>query len=109
MISHIFFQTQFIIVCIHSSQLLFIDCQYPGIFVFAIAFYQFLFLILFSNFYRKSYLKSKKTSPAAVHKNGAAISNGSLKNGCTSNGVHMNGTAVDNSYQNGNANHDKCD
>ncbi|KAK3599820.1 hypothetical protein CHS0354_022386 [Potamilus streckersoni] len=61
--------TQFILVVIHSSQLLFIDCQYPIIFVYWIGLYAFIFLILFADFYRKSY---KKQGASIKHENGAA-------------------------------------
>lgn len=93
--------SQFIIVCIHSSQLLFIECSYPGIFVLAIAFYQFMFLCLFTNFYIKSYMKSNK---------GKGKQNGSIKNGNVSNGHigEVNGhvqKSDSSNYQNGSVHH----
>lgn len=52
---------QFIFVVIHASQLLFIPCNYPIVFAYVIASYSILFLILFSDFFNKTYrMKSQK-------------------------------------------------
>ena len=50
-------QTQFLLVCIHSSQLLFIDCDYPMMFAYWIGLYAIVFLVLFANFYVQAYRK----------------------------------------------------
>lgn len=47
--------TQFLLVCIHTSQLFFIDCNYPIHFAYWIGSYAIFFLILFADFYVKSY------------------------------------------------------
>ncbi|CAF1064931.1 unnamed protein product [Didymodactylos carnosus] len=51
---------QFIMVMIHSSQLLFIKCQYPMLFVYWIGLYAVMFLLFFSDFFIKTYLKPSK-------------------------------------------------
>ncbi|XP_064606884.1 very long chain fatty acid elongase 7-like [Liolophura sinensis] len=60
--------TQFILVVIHSSQLLFIDCNYPMTFVYWIGAYAVIFLVMFINFYRKAYQSSTKNK--VIHENG---------------------------------------
>ncbi|KAK9500528.1 hypothetical protein O3M35_001776 [Rhynocoris fuscipes] len=51
---------QFIIVTVHAFQLLFIDCNYPKIFVWWIGLQAILFLSLFKDFYNQAYKKRKK-------------------------------------------------
>ncbi|KAJ8305286.1 hypothetical protein KUTeg_015831 [Tegillarca granosa] len=63
--------TQFILVTIHSVQLLIIDCAYPKLFVYWIGLYAVVFLVMFVNFYIQAYRKPK------THKAG----NGAVQNG----------------------------
>ncbi|GFO18908.1 elongation of very long chain fatty acids protein [Plakobranchus ocellatus] len=70
--------TQFILVVIHSSQLLIIDCNYPIVFVYWIGLYAVIFLVMFANFYIQAYRK-----PKAPYENGATphqARNGSVTN-----------------------------
>jgi len=73
------FQTQFLLVSIHTSQLFFYsDCNYPMMFGYWIGLYAIIFLVLFADFYIKSYrkqpAKSVKSSMEA-----ASPSNGTKK------------------------------
>lgn len=64
---HIFFcvQVQFVLIFSHQLQVLFRpSCQYPRVFVYWIAMHGFLFLFLFSDFYKARY-KSKKERTTA--------------------------------------------
>ncbi|CAL8108644.1 unnamed protein product [Orchesella dallaii] len=51
---------QFIGIATHSFQLLFIECKYPKAFVWWIGCHGLLFLVLFSKFYRATYLANQK-------------------------------------------------
>ena len=51
-------QVQFILVCTHAGQLLFIECNYPFLFPILIVSYALVFLIMFADFYIKSYKKN---------------------------------------------------
>lgn len=53
---------QFITVITHSLQLLFIECNYPLIFALAIAANSFMMLILFGDFYWKTYSQKKSST-----------------------------------------------
>ncbi|XP_070563176.1 very long chain fatty acid elongase 7-like [Ptychodera flava] len=70
--------TQFALVMIHTSQLLFTDCPYPKGFAFLIFLYAFMFIIMFLNFYRKTYAKKPASKKKLeVHSNGSdAVMNG---------------------------------
>uniref|UniRef100_A0A2C9JHA9 Elongation of very long chain fatty acids protein n=1 Tax=Biomphalaria glabrata TaxID=6526 RepID=A0A2C9JHA9_BIOGL len=68
---------QFIAVTIHSTQLLFIECNYPKIFVYWIGFYAIIFLIMFANFYVQAYLKPKTSVDIRTKK----VMNGTSENG----------------------------
>ncbi|KAG8224018.1 hypothetical protein J437_LFUL001095 [Ladona fulva] len=57
---------QFVLIMAHALQLLVVECDYPRSFVWFISFHGLLFLILFSNFYLRTYAGSKKR--AAVTK-----------------------------------------
>ncbi|GLV46212.1 ELOVL fatty acid elongase 7 [Carabus blaptoides fortunei] len=53
-----FFDTiQFVLVALHSGQLLFIECDYPKSFMYFIGAHAILFYLLFSNFYKQTYTK----------------------------------------------------
>jgi elongation of very long chain fatty acids protein 7 len=59
--------TQFLLVCLHTLQLFFIsDCDYPMMFGYWIGLYAVVFLILFADFYRKSYRKSSEPAAATA-------------------------------------------
>lgn len=57
---------QFILVVLHAFQLLFIDCNYPKVFVWWIGLHGVMFYFLFRNFYNQSY--GKRKSPNALTK-----------------------------------------
>lgn len=78
--------TQFIFVVIHASQLLFIPCNYPKVFAYWIALYALIFLVLFSDYFNKTYrMKSQKSGQHQKHK----ISN-NMKTDCKTNGTSNN-------------------
>lgn len=53
-------QVQFVLIFSHQLQVLFRpSCQYPRVFVYWIAMHGFLFLFLFSDFYKARYSKTK--------------------------------------------------
>jgi hypothetical protein len=91
--------TQFVLVFVHSFQLLFRDCDYPRVFMAYIGFYAVIFLFLFLDFHRKAYSSPKSASassascPSRAQKGDKSGKNGSAP---TSNG-HSNGSipAVD--------------
>ncbi|CAC5408130.1 ELOVL7 [Mytilus coruscus] len=72
--------TQFILVTIHSVQLLFIDCDYPKFFVYLIGLYAVVFMVMFANFYVQTYKKSKP-------KSNGTVTNGTVTNGNVANGI----------------------
>ncbi|XP_050536843.1 elongation of very long chain fatty acids protein-like [Daktulosphaira vitifoliae] len=59
---------QFIMVFVHASQLLFIDCDYPKAFAWIILLHAVMFYFLFSNFYKQSYKKRDDKAKAAQKK-----------------------------------------
>jgi len=52
-------QVQFVVVFLHSSQLLIYECNYPKFIIFLLLINAMYFLYLFAVFYRKTY-RSKK-------------------------------------------------
>ncbi|KAL8596025.1 hypothetical protein ACOMHN_021065 [Nucella lapillus] len=68
--------TQFMLVTVHSAQLLFIDCNYPIFFVYWIGFYAVIFLVMFMHFYIKTYRAKGKTSAKT---SGKPVANGKDK------------------------------
>lgn len=106
---------QFILVMIHSFQLLFVDCNYPRAFVWWIGGHAIMFLMLFADFYRATYVQRrmarlKKQEEAAAngiayHANGTngLQHNGTKQNGTKQNGTKSNGTI---SNSNGHTKHD---
>lgn len=85
---------QFILVMIHSFQLLFIDCNYPRAFVWWIGGHAVMFLFLFADFYRSTYSKRvaarAKRAQEALRNGHAAATNGLYKNA----EVFTNGTST---------------
>ncbi|XP_041358337.1 elongation of very long chain fatty acids protein 7-like [Gigantopelta aegis] len=64
---------QFICVVIHTAQLLFIECNYPKTFVYIIGSYAFVFLVMFADFYFKTYKAKRSETQKSTHiKNGTA-------------------------------------
>ncbi|KAF5284336.1 hypothetical protein FQA39_LY04629 [Lamprigera yunnana] len=62
---------QFVLVMLHAFQLFFIDCNYPKAFAWWIGLHAGLFYFLFSDFYKNTYIKKKK-SKTRVEKNGVS-------------------------------------
>lgn len=82
------FQTQFIIVTLHSVQLLFIECSYPKLFVYWIGLYAVVFMAMFANFYRQAYKKPKSDSGKVTNDSGKVSNDsGKVSNGAVTNGV----------------------
>jgi hypothetical protein len=63
---------QFILIAAHAFQLLFTSCNYPIAFVWWIGCHGLLFLILFSNFYKRSY-KMEQRQRSGVEKRSLGI------------------------------------
>ncbi|CAH1707654.1 elongation of very long chain fatty acids protein-like [Aphis gossypii] len=59
---------QFIMVFIHASQLLFIECDYPKAFAWIILLHAVMFYFLFYNFYQQSYKKREDKKKVAQQK-----------------------------------------
>jgi elongation of very long chain fatty acids protein 7 len=55
-------QVQFVLVIIHSLQLLFIDCNYPKAFVWLIVLQAVIFFSLFADFYKQAYKKKQAST-----------------------------------------------
>lgn len=73
---------QFVMIFTHQLQVLFRpSCQYPRIFVIWIAMHGFLFLFLFSDFYKAQYIKPEKKAKAATGLCMAIDENSSAQNG----------------------------
>ncbi|XP_076354862.1 very long chain fatty acid elongase 7-like isoform X2 [Tachypleus tridentatus] len=80
---------QFVVAFIHGLLPLYLDCDFPPGFVYVIIGNAALFLVMFSNFYRKSYRKTNtKTVKINAQSNGQYICNGLEKNGIDSNNFH---------------------
>jgi hypothetical protein len=66
---------QFVTFFLHASLPIFIDCDFPKIFSYVILFHGGMFFLLFANFYRQNYSKSKAdtnvTKRADINGNGA--------------------------------------
>ncbi|XP_065158757.1 very long chain fatty acid elongase AAEL008004-like [Atheta coriaria] len=72
---------QFTLVGIHAAQLLFIECDYPKVFVYLIFSHALMFLYLFSKFYDRSYKRDDK-KPAV---NGVDVSEKKSKHAVNNN------------------------
>lgn len=59
---------QFILVILHAFQLLFIECDYPKVFVWWIGMHAVMFYFLFRDFYTQTYKKSKAAAKTPVNK-----------------------------------------
>lgn len=51
---------QFVLIMLHAFQLLFIDCNFPKVFVWWIGMHAVMFYFLFRNFYNEAYIKKQK-------------------------------------------------
>lgn len=69
---------QFIAIMIHAFQLLFIECNYPKAFVWWIGLHAVMFLFLFNEFYKQSYIDKKAHKQAKEAK--IANTNGTAGN-----------------------------
>ena len=68
------FQVQFIMIFVHSFQLLFRECNYPKGFMFFIGFHAVLFWFLFYDFFYNSYTKKRKPAMAvSIEKSGEPL------------------------------------
>ncbi|XP_057332927.1 elongation of very long chain fatty acids protein AAEL008004 isoform X2 [Microplitis mediator] len=81
---------QFIAIMIHAFQLLFIECNYPKAFVWWIGLHAVMFLFLFNEFYKQSYIDKKAHQQAKeakmVKTNGTAGSH--MENGLSNGEKH---------------------
>ena len=84
---------QFILVVLHAFQLLFIDCNYPKVFVWWIGLHGVMFYFLFRNFYNQSY--GKRKSPNALTKKETESQNEKKQQ----NDVNENGKIYANEYK----------
>lgn len=76
-------QVQFVAIFTHQFQLLWTDCDYPKGFMVWIGLHGIMFLFLFSDFYKQSYIK-KKEKVKVIKKeseNGKVYLNGDSKSG----------------------------
>jgi len=87
---------QFILIATHAFQLLFTSCNYPRAFVWWIGSHGILFLILFSNFYTKSYkTESSKLYDAVSSTVGVCGMNNNKDNKMDAEGVWGRGVGVE--------------
>jgi hypothetical protein len=66
---------QFVIVFLHSFRMLFVECSYPIFFSYWIAVWEVFFLLLFINFYSKTYKPKKKIEAVEINENYVASKN----------------------------------
>ena len=86
---------QFIMISAHAFQLCFIECDYPKAFVWWIGLHGVLFLILFSNFYKKSYKPEDNPEHYALKSNKHSLAlNGNLSGGDFSTGLDSNSNGI---------------
>jgi elongation of very long chain fatty acids protein 7 len=53
-------QLQFLLVFIHSAQALIFDCGYPKLVAGMLVIHSVIFLVLFFDFYQRTYLKDRR-------------------------------------------------
>lgn len=96
------FQVQFVMIMCHQFQLLFTECNYPRGFMIWIGLHGFLFLGLFSDFYKTKYAVRSKS--AARMQNGSSGGGGACmpvldeNNKPTHNGVSSYATIYNKEY-----------
>ncbi|XP_002732296.1 very long chain fatty acid elongase 4-like [Saccoglossus kowalevskii] len=66
---------QFILGMFQTLTGLFVGCNYPKGYLYALVIYLFSHLVLFSNFFKKTYLKPRKTKHKQLHSNGQSSDN----------------------------------
>ena len=82
-----FFQIQFVWIVVHTSIAWYLNCGFPNGYNIALIVYCFSHIILFSNFYHKSYIQ--KRDHHKVHTNGFhKVSNGIICNEKVLNGIN---------------------
>ncbi|CAH2107196.1 unnamed protein product [Euphydryas editha] len=91
-----FQMVQFVLIFSHQLQVLFRpSCQYPRVFVYWIAMHGFLFLFLFSDFYKARYNKADRKPRS--NNNGLCMTVFD-ENSLSKNGYKQEGSSVPNSY-----------
>ncbi|XP_066261018.1 very long chain fatty acid elongase AAEL008004-like [Euwallacea similis] len=89
---------QFVAIMVHAFQLLFIDCNFPKLFVWWIGSHAVLFFFLFKDFYQRSYRGGKKAaSNKSKEESLVNDSNGvsSKQNGAVNSASKSNGVVKD--------------
>lgn len=66
------------VVMVHTTQLFFIECDYPILFAYWIMSYAVMFLLFFANFYMQAYMK-KSSAAVPKSKQGKSKANGYAK------------------------------
>ncbi|XP_034242770.1 elongation of very long chain fatty acids protein AAEL008004-like [Thrips palmi] len=100
---------QFVLVMIHSFQLLFIECDYPKAFCGWIGMHAVMFYFLFSDYYKQEYLKKEARRKAVNDKKAEdealkAAAEAQLSDGATGNGLYQDpGKLMQASYVDPNA------
>ena len=56
----LFLQIQFVTIVGHTCLVLYMDCGFPPAYAYALLAYAISHIVLFSNFYHKSYIKKKR-------------------------------------------------
>lgn len=74
---------QFTMVMVHAFQLLFIECNYPKVFVWFIGMHAVMFFFLFNDFYKQAYKNQEKTSSISNGTNHNSHENGSIQSKST--------------------------
>lgn len=93
---------QFVTVFIHTSQLFFIECNFPKVIAYIMCFNSIMFLSLFSNFYIQAYIKRRRL-PAMATKAEKEVTTSGVQNGQQTNGKGsiMNGNGKVNTGKGG--------
>ncbi|KAK9303420.1 hypothetical protein QLX08_004903 [Tetragonisca angustula] len=86
---------QFVLVILHAFQLLFIECDYPKVFVWWIGMHAVMFYFLFRDFYLQTYKKSKTAAKTPVNKEAKVNQESAIQQ----NGEKENGKMYANEYK----------
>ena len=60
-------QIQFVTIVCHTMLVLYMDCGFPPAYAYALLAYAISHIVLFSNFYHKSYIKNRKSRESNGH------------------------------------------